>query len=199
MYKWSCSARLLSVSRLQSSIAFLDWKGHTSNDVSTMWRRTGKRFAIQIVVRSCWSAWWSTGSLSRYARLSYTAVDLYHTVVSIEVEDRGKWYLYSTGTDLFLDSQFSPTNEIVFSIHCLTGMVMCSITMLAYSLAATFVTHVCVQIQVQIARLQDLVKNERRKHGGRDPLSVIIYDRVKTLRWGISFFWYGRSVREAST
>ena len=43
------------------------------------------------------------------------------------------------GLDSILDSQSSPTYEIVFSIHCFTGLIMCSITMLAYSLAATFV------------------------------------------------------------
>ena len=121
------------------------------------------------------------------AAFLYSGGLLYHTVMQFLSKEKTGGNdtfvpLAYPGTDLFLDSQFSPTYEIVLSIHCLTGMIMCSITMLAYSLAATFVTHVCVQIQVQIARLQDLVKNERRKHGGRDPLSVIIYDRVKTLR-----------------
>ena len=86
------------------------------------------------------------------------------------------------GPDFLFDSQSSPTYEIVFSIHIVTGIVMCSITGLAYSLATTFVTHICGQIQIQIARLHNLVESKKRKDGGRDLLSVIVHDHVKILR-----------------
>ena len=87
-----------------------------------------------------------------------------------------------SGYDSFLDSQSTPTYEILFSVHIVTGMIMCSITILAYSLAATFVTHICGQIQIQIARLHDLVESKGRKDGGRDPLSVIVHDHTEILR-----------------
>ena len=61
-------------------------------------------------------------------------------------------------------------------------MIMYSVTTVAYSLAAIFVTHICGQIQVQIARLHDLVESKERKDGGRDLLSLIVHDHVEILR-----------------
>ncbi|KOX73712.1 Putative odorant receptor 13a [Melipona quadrifasciata] len=122
------------------------------------------------------------------AAFLYSGALLYYTVMQfLSKEKSGENNTFRPlaypGPDSILDSQSSPTYEIVFSIHCFTGLIMCSITMLAYSLAATFVTHICGQIQIQIARLQNLVKSEKREDSGRDPLSIIVHDHVKTLRF----------------
>ncbi|XP_043517106.1 uncharacterized protein LOC122532412 isoform X2 [Frieseomelitta varia] len=125
------------------------------------------------------------------AAFLYSGALLYYTVMQfLSKGNNGKNNTFRPlaypGSDAFLDSQSSPTYEIVFSIHCITGIIMCSITILTYSLAATFVTHVCGQIQIQITRLQDLVNSKKRNDGGRDPLSVIVYDHVKTLSFCVS-------------
>ena len=121
------------------------------------------------------------------ASFLYSGILLFHTVMQVLAKENGGENntfrpLAHPGPDFLLDSQSSPTYEIVFSIHCLTAMVMCSITTVMYSLAATFVTHICGQIQIQIARLHDLVESKGKKDGGRDLLSVIVHDHVKILR-----------------
>ncbi|KAF3424649.1 hypothetical protein E2986_11728 [Frieseomelitta varia] len=122
------------------------------------------------------------------ATFLYSGVLLFHTVMQfLAKEESGENSTFRPlaypGPDPILDSQSSPTYEIVFSIHCFTGLIMCSITMLAYSLAATFVTHICGQIQIQIARLHDLVESKQKKGVGPDPLSVIVHDHAEILRF----------------
>ena len=111
----------------------------------------------------------------------------YHTVMQFLSKGGGKENntyrpLSYPGYDSFLDSQSTPTYEIVFSIHCITAMIMYSTATAAYSLAAIFVTHICGQIQIQIARLHDLVNSKQRKDVVPDPLSVIVHDHAEILR-----------------
>ncbi|XP_076276072.1 odorant receptor 10-like [Lasioglossum baleicum] len=86
------------------------------------------------------------------------------------------------GYDAFFDSQASPTYEIIFSMHCLSGFIKYSITTGAYSLAATFVTHICGQVQIQIARLENLVESIQ-KNSDRNPVAVIVREHVEILRF----------------
>ncbi|XP_043517113.1 odorant receptor Or2-like isoform X1 [Frieseomelitta varia] len=122
------------------------------------------------------------------AAFLYSGGMSYHTVVQFLSKDRrGKNYTYRPlaypSPDSILDTQSSPTYEIVFFLHCFAAMIMYSVTTVAYSLAAIFVTHICGQIQIQIARLHDLVKSKEREGGERDPLSVIVHDHVEILRF----------------
>ncbi|XP_043803253.1 odorant receptor 4-like isoform X2 [Apis laboriosa] len=113
----------------------------------------------------------------------------YHTVMQFLSKGKNKDNhtirpLPYIGYDPFFDTQSSPTYEIVYCIHCFTAMIMYSISTVAYSLAAIFVTHICGQIQVQIARLQDLVENkEKRKYENCDPFVLIVHDHVEILRF----------------
>lgn len=116
----------------------------------------------------------------------YTGGMSYHTIMQFLSKNsrqnntlRPLTYL---GYDPFFDTQSSPTYEIVFCIHCFTAMVMYSVTTVAYSLAAIFVTHICGQIQIQIARLQDFVKGQKQKTNRHDSLAVIVHDHVEVLR-----------------
>ncbi|XP_078043439.1 odorant receptor 13a-like isoform X1 [Augochlora pura] len=86
------------------------------------------------------------------------------------------------GYDTFFDSQASPTYEIIFSMHCFSGFIKYSITTAAYSLAATFVTHICGQVQIQIARLENLVENIQ-KNTRLNPVAVIVHEHVEILRF----------------
>ncbi|XP_017795940.1 PREDICTED: uncharacterized protein LOC108577312 [Habropoda laboriosa] len=127
----------------------------------------------------------------------------YHTVMQFLSKDRSseflsreksKNYTYKRenytykplaypGYDWFIDTQTSPTYEIVFFFHCFAAMIMYNVTTAAYSLAAIFVTHICGQIQIQMARLEDLVERTGEKDDGPDPLVVIVRDHVKVLRF----------------
>ncbi|XP_076376064.1 odorant receptor 13a-like isoform X2 [Megalopta genalis] len=86
------------------------------------------------------------------------------------------------GYDTFFDSQASPTYEIIFSMHCFSGFIKYSITTAAYSLAATFVTHICGQVQIQIARLENLVENIK-ENTRLNPVAVIVHEHVEILRF----------------
>ncbi|XP_043517114.1 odorant receptor 49a-like isoform X2 [Frieseomelitta varia] len=122
------------------------------------------------------------------AAFLYSGGMSYHTVMQFLSKGSGEENntyrpLSYPGYDSFLDSQSSPTYEIVFSIHCITAMIMYSTATAAYSLAAIFVTHICGQIQIQIARLHDLVESKQRNDLGPDPLSVIVHDHAEILRF----------------
>ena len=121
------------------------------------------------------------------AAFLYSGGMSYHTVMQFLSRGEGEANntyrpLAYPGYDSFLDSQSTPTYEILFSIHCLTAIIMYSTATAAYSLAAIFVTHICGQIQIQIAKLHDLLKSKEKKDVGPDPLSVIVHDHVKILR-----------------
>ncbi|XP_046835677.1 odorant receptor 85b-like [Vespa crabro] len=113
----------------------------------------------------------------------------YHTVMTLSMtkkinETLTIKALTYPGYDRYFDVQASPTYEIVFFLHCVCAMVMHSITTAACSLAATFVTHACGQIQIIMIRLNDLV--EGKESGDiklNDRMAIIIRDHVKTLRF----------------
>lgn len=112
----------------------------------------------------------------------------YHTVMTLSMtkkinETLTIRALTYPGYDRYFDVQASPAYEIVFFLHCVSAMVMHTITMAACSLAATFVTHACGQIQITMIRLNDLV--EGKESGGIEPsdrMAIIVRDHVRTLR-----------------
>nr|XP_031834885.1 odorant receptor Or2-like [Nomia melanderi] len=83
----------------------------------------------------------------------------------------------------FLDAQSSPTYEIVFLLQTFGAMIMYTATIAAYSLAATFVSHICGQIQIQILRLENLIDEHEGKNTFRQRLTVIVRDHVQVLRF----------------
>ncbi|XP_046835672.1 uncharacterized protein LOC124431615 isoform X1 [Vespa crabro] len=88
------------------------------------------------------------------------------------------------GYDHFFESQASPTYEIIFITHCIYALITYNITTATCSLAATFVSHVCGQVQIIISRLDDLIDGKRSKNTLlADRLAVIIQDHVKVLRF----------------
>ncbi|XP_015431173.1 PREDICTED: odorant receptor 4-like [Dufourea novaeangliae] len=118
----------------------------------------------------------------------YTGGMSYHTVMQFLSKDRSKRNftvrpLTYPCFDTFLDTQSSPTYEIVFSVHCVAAMIMYSVTTAAYSLAATFVTHICGQIQIQMARLENLLGDSREKSSFHDRMTVIVRSHVQVLRF----------------
>lgn len=70
-----------------------------------------------------------------------------------------------------VDTRYSPTNEIVFSIQLVAGCLMHGITSAACSLAAAFAVHACGQMQVLMNWLKHLVD-------GRSDMSERIDGRI---------------------
>ncbi|XP_072747254.1 uncharacterized protein [Anoplolepis gracilipes] len=59
-----------------------------------------------------------------------------------------------------VDTRFSPIYEVVFTVQCLSGIVVNSITVGACGLAAVFTMHACGQLTVVMSRLEKLVEEE---------------------------------------
>ena len=147
--------------------------------VKNDWKRVQDPYHRQIMLKY---AGVSRKLITMCAVFIYTGGMSYHTVAQFLSKDNTKENstvkpLAYIGYDPFFDTQSSPTYEIVFFLHCFAAMIMYSITTVAYGLAAVFVTHVCGQIQIQIARLQNLVGSK-----DRDLFTVIVHDHAETLR-----------------
>lgn len=75
---------------------------------------------------------------------------------------------------LIADVRYSPSNEIIFSIQTLTGVVMHIVTSAACSIAAVFAVHACGQMQVLMNWLEHLI-------GGRSDMSNIVDERIASI------------------
>ncbi|XP_015179330.1 PREDICTED: uncharacterized protein LOC107067917 [Polistes dominula] len=111
----------------------------------------------------------------------------YHTIMTLSMTKKINETvtirpLTYPGYDIYFDVQASPTYEIIFFLHCICGIVMHNITTAGCSLAATFVTHACGQIQIVMFRLSDLIEGKESDVGLSDRMAILVRDHVRTLR-----------------
>ncbi|XP_078043430.1 odorant receptor 4-like isoform X2 [Augochlora pura] len=83
----------------------------------------------------------------------------------------------------FINPQASPNYEIIFFVHCVSGVIQYTITSAMYSLAAIFVTHICGQIEIQISRLNELIEESREKRVFYDRMGTIVREHAEVLRF----------------
>ncbi|XP_076224788.1 uncharacterized protein LOC116428011 isoform X1 [Nomia melanderi] len=126
----------------------------------------------------------------------YAAGISYYTIIPlvtrrIQKENYTGRKLMHPGYDRYFDVHSSPTFELIYSAHCLSGFFRYSVTIAAFSLAVIFVTHISGQMQIQILRLRELCSRKDR-NSVREQLSVIIHDHAKVLR-------FSKIVRDAFT
>ncbi|XP_076224771.1 odorant receptor 4-like isoform X2 [Nomia melanderi] len=89
--------------------------------------------------------------------------------------------VYPTYSGMY-NPQESPVYEMVYTVHCMCGYVIYSVTVGACGLAATFASHICGQIDVMILRLKNLVDLENKTE--RDQrLIQIVEHHIRTLRF----------------
>ncbi|XP_076276559.1 odorant receptor 4-like [Lasioglossum baleicum] len=111
----------------------------------------------------------------------------YHTVKQLITKDEST--LNSTERPFvypcfeFINSQASPNYEIIFFVHCLSGLIQYTIKSVMYSLAAIFVTHICGRIEIQISRLDELIEGSEEKKIFYDRLGIIIQEHAEVLRF----------------
>ncbi|XP_076224769.1 odorant receptor 10-like isoform X1 [Nomia melanderi] len=118
----------------------------------------------------------------------YTGGFMYHTVLQFaggtSVDERNrtiKPLVYPTYSGMY-NPQESPVYEMVYTVHCMCGYVIYSVTVGACGLAATFASHICGQIDVMILRLKNLVDLENKTE--RDQrLIQIVEHHIRTLRF----------------
>ncbi|XP_024876729.1 uncharacterized protein LOC112457746 [Temnothorax curvispinosus] len=121
----------------------------------------------------------------------YTGGMSYHTIMPLSsaianTKTNGSFTsrpLVYPGYDIYFDPQASPAYEIVFFMHCLSAMIQYSATTAACSLAATFATHACGQVQILMTLLDDLVDGKRIKGTVEKRLSLIAKHHVRVLRF----------------
>ncbi|XP_012250004.1 uncharacterized protein LOC100742456 [Bombus impatiens] len=83
-----------------------------------------------------------------------------------------------------IDTRYSPTNEIVFSIQFLAGALMHGITSAACSLAAIFAVHACGQMQVLMTWLNHLIDGRLDMHDCVDQrIAKIVSQHVRILKF----------------
>ncbi|XP_018311175.1 uncharacterized protein [Mycetomoellerius zeteki] len=112
----------------------------------------------------------------------------YHTIMPLSsgTKTNGSFtrLLVYPGYDLYVDPQASPTYEVIFGIHCLSAVIQYSATTAACSLAASFATHACGQVQILVTLLDDLVNGKRTEGTNVEKrLSLIAKHHVRVLRF----------------
>lgn len=120
----------------------------------------------------------------------YTGGLSYHTIMPLSAKVKINDSLtirplVYPGYDQYLDSQASPTYEIIFCLHCLSSIIQYTVTTAACSLAAIFTTHACGQVQILTTLLDDLVdgkKNDVNTATVEQRLKVIARHHVRVLR-----------------
>lgn len=86
----------------------------------------------------------------------------------------------------FIDTRFSPTNEIVLSVQFMSTFIVGSATAGVCSLAAVFATHACGQLNVLYKRLDELDKNdEKENQPARQKMIVIVEHHLRILGYVI--------------
>ncbi|XP_016910386.2 odorant receptor 4 [Apis cerana] len=100
----------------------------------------------------------------------YTGGSIFHTILQykigtfIDEHNRTiKPVVYPIYNTLF-DVQKSPIYELVYLLHSICGYVMYSVTAGSCGLTALFATHACGQIDIVIARLNDLIHGKYTKN-----------------------------------
>lgn len=125
----------------------------------------------------------------------YTGGAIYHTILQYEIgtfideyNHTIKPLVYPTYSGLF-NVQKSPIYELIYVLHCICGYIMYSITAGACGLAALFVTHACGQIDIIIARLNDLLhaKYGKGKFNLNARLIKIVEHHLQILRYKNKF------------
>lgn len=61
-----------------------------------------------------------------------------------------------------VDTRFTPVYEVVFTLQCLSTLVVNNTTVGACGLAAVFAMHACGQLSVVMSRLEELVEEKQR-------------------------------------
>lgn len=91
------------------------------------------------------------------------------------------------GFDIVFNLQLMPIYVFAFSLQCFTGIVMFNITTSVCCLAAMFVAHACGQIDIVIARVESLFKEERNHIKFEKCMAIIVQHHVRALKW-VSYF-----------
>ncbi|CAL1689179.1 unnamed protein product [Lasius platythorax] len=84
------------------------------------------------------------------------------------------------GYYFFLNSQVSPTYEMIFAVQFLSGLVTFSITTGVCGLAVVFVMHACGQLKILIELMRELVEDQwQEKQEVDKKLAVVVEHQIR--------------------
>ncbi|XP_032669639.1 odorant receptor 43a-like [Odontomachus brunneus] len=92
------------------------------------------------------------------------------------------------GFDIIFDLHFVPSYVFVFCAQCFSGIVMFNVTTAVCCLAAMSVAHVCGQIEIVMARVENLVKSVQSnpRTTSEHRMAIIVKHHVQILRFSAS-------------
>lgn len=81
------------------------------------------------------------------------------SIVSIVNNSSRRLLIYPV-YDIMFNDQVTPVYEIMYIIHIITGMIVCTITIGSCHLSILFTTHISGQNQIMILKLKNLINTE---------------------------------------
>ncbi|XP_024876166.1 uncharacterized protein LOC112457389 [Temnothorax curvispinosus] len=81
---------------------------------------------------------------------------------------------------VLFDVQLSPAYEIVFLMQFFSGFVKCTITTAVCGLAGLFVMHICAQLEILMALMNNLVNEREFKNVNERLFATIVKHQIKT-------------------
>ncbi|XP_011055198.1 PREDICTED: putative odorant receptor 92a [Acromyrmex echinatior] len=89
------------------------------------------------------------------------------------------------GFDIIFDLHFTPAYVFVFCAQWFSGTVLFNITTAVCCLAAMFVAHACGQIEIVMARIENLVKNVKNSCM-KEHMAIIVKHHIQFCRFSVS-------------
>ncbi|XP_018052334.1 PREDICTED: uncharacterized protein LOC108689890 [Atta colombica] len=89
------------------------------------------------------------------------------------------------GFDIIFDLHFTPAYVFVFCAQWFSGIVLFNVTTAVCCLAAMFVAHACGQIEIVMARVENLVKNVQNSRM-KEHMAIIVKHHMQFCRFSVS-------------
>ncbi|XP_011880385.1 PREDICTED: putative odorant receptor 92a [Vollenhovia emeryi] len=157
--------------------------------LSTDWRIVREGYHREIMIRDAEQG----HLLSKFCiMLMYCGGLSYNTVMpflsqTFDVNEQGNVTVRPMaylGFDIVFNLQLMPVYVFTFSLQCFIGIVMFNITTSVCCLAAMFVAHTCGQIDIVIARVEDLLKGDGNQF--ERCMAIIVQHHLRALRFSAS-------------
>ncbi|XP_018364247.1 PREDICTED: odorant receptor 43a-like [Trachymyrmex cornetzi] len=117
--------------------------------------------------------------------LCFNAVMPFLTQTTIDEQNVTVKPLPYPGFDIIFDLHFTPVYVFVFFAQLFSGTVLFNITTAVCCLAAMFVAHACGQIEIVMARVENLVKNVQNSRM-KEHIAIIVKHHMQSLRFSVN-------------
>ncbi|XP_018343958.1 PREDICTED: odorant receptor 43a-like [Trachymyrmex septentrionalis] len=158
------------------------------NVLSTDWRAVHQQDYRKIMIKNVAKS----HVLSKFCILfMYSGGLCFHTVMpflthtTIDEQNVTVKPIPYPGFDIIFDLHFTPAYVFVFCAQWFSGTVLFNITTAVCCLAAMFVAHVCGQIEIVMARIENLIKNVQNSRM-KEHIAIIVKHHMQFCRFSVS-------------